>query len=230
MADIIQIRRGTAALWQLRNPILAQGEQGYETDTLKEKLGDGVTAWNDLQYKTLSSADPLNLGYYPTEAALTTAHPTGIEGNYAIVGATDTVWIWDIDTSDWVDSGNALGAVPINSIGLLELKQEILNALFPQRVDMGTSDILNWADPNATFVKNQTANSTFTFSNLPTGTKTKTITLHLNPGTYSGSFPAYCTKIGANVIEPSVANILVFECVNGNSGSELVYYTVNPNV
>jgi hypothetical protein len=36
---------------------------------------------------------------------LTTAHPTASAGNYAIVGSTDTVWIWDTDTSDWVNSG-----------------------------------------------------------------------------------------------------------------------------
>ncbi|SFS30851.1 hyaluronate lyase N-terminal domain-containing protein [Lutibacter maritimus] len=122
MADIIQIRRGTAALWTSRNPTLAEGEEGYETDTGKEKRGDGVTAWNDLQYKTVSSADPLNLGYYATESALRAAHPTGIEGNYAIVGATDTVWIWDVDTPDWVDSGSAAGLLPINSVGYAELK------------------------------------------------------------------------------------------------------------
>ncbi|GAG00923.1 unnamed protein product, partial [marine sediment metagenome] len=45
------------------------------------------------------------LGFYATENALTTAHPTASAGNYAIVGATDTVWIWDTDTVAWVDSG-----------------------------------------------------------------------------------------------------------------------------
>ena len=31
--------------------------------------------------------------------------PTGQNGQWAIVGATDTIWIWDSDTSAWVDSG-----------------------------------------------------------------------------------------------------------------------------
>jgi hypothetical protein len=48
MADIIQIRRDTAADWTSVNPTLADGEMGYETDT--EKFGDGVTAWNSLPY------------------------------------------------------------------------------------------------------------------------------------------------------------------------------------
>ena len=49
-------------------------------------------------------SDPHNLGWYATESALTTAHPTASAGDWAIVGATDTVWVWDTDTSAWVDS------------------------------------------------------------------------------------------------------------------------------
>lgn len=46
----IQVRRGTAAQWTSANPILASGEWGYETDTNKGKIGNGVTAWNSLAY------------------------------------------------------------------------------------------------------------------------------------------------------------------------------------
>ena len=50
MADMIQIRRDTAANWTSANPILAQGELGAETDTSKIKIGDGTTAWASLGY------------------------------------------------------------------------------------------------------------------------------------------------------------------------------------
>lgn len=50
MAQRIQVRRGTAAAWTTANPILAQGELGFETDTLKIKCGNGLTAWNSLAY------------------------------------------------------------------------------------------------------------------------------------------------------------------------------------
>lgn len=50
MADIIQIRRGTAAAWTAANPTLASGEKGLETDSRKTKTGDGVTAWTSLAY------------------------------------------------------------------------------------------------------------------------------------------------------------------------------------
>lgn len=46
----IRVRRGTAAAWTAANPILALGELGFETDTKKFKLGDGILAWNALAY------------------------------------------------------------------------------------------------------------------------------------------------------------------------------------
>ena len=46
----IQIRRGTAAQWTSANPTLSAGEQGFETDTGKFKIGTGSTAWTSLAY------------------------------------------------------------------------------------------------------------------------------------------------------------------------------------
>lgn len=41
-------------------------------------------------------------GWYATAAALRAAHPTGQNGDWAIVGgAIDTIWVWDTDTTDW---------------------------------------------------------------------------------------------------------------------------------
>lgn len=44
------LKRGTAARWAEVNPILEQGEPGFVYDQNKLKIGDGVTAWNDLPY------------------------------------------------------------------------------------------------------------------------------------------------------------------------------------
>lgn len=46
----IQFRRGTAAEWFAVNPVLDDGEPGFETDTGKLKIGDGVSTWNGLSY------------------------------------------------------------------------------------------------------------------------------------------------------------------------------------
>lgn len=61
----IQSRRGTAAAWSSANPVLDAGEFGFETDTLRLKIGNGVTAWTGLGYITdtgTSSAWPSILG------------------------------------------------------------------------------------------------------------------------------------------------------------------------
>jgi hypothetical protein len=56
MATRMQQRRGTAAQWISVNngsgPILAAGEIGFESDTNKFKIGDGVNHWVDLTYFT----------------------------------------------------------------------------------------------------------------------------------------------------------------------------------
>ena len=46
----IKIRRDLSTNWTSVNPKLLIGEQGYETDTGKMKVGDGTSAWNQLEY------------------------------------------------------------------------------------------------------------------------------------------------------------------------------------
>lgn len=54
---LIQTRRGTAAQWTAANPVLAIGEMGLETDTLKIKFGDGTANWAARTYLTVNAAD-----------------------------------------------------------------------------------------------------------------------------------------------------------------------------
>lgn len=49
-------------------------------------------------------SDPHNLGYYADLTALQTARPTGTDGDFAILGSTDTIWVWDSGTSAWKDT------------------------------------------------------------------------------------------------------------------------------
>ncbi len=46
----ILIRRDLAANWTNINPILSDGEMGYEKDTGKMKIGDGIKTWSQLSY------------------------------------------------------------------------------------------------------------------------------------------------------------------------------------
>jgi hypothetical protein len=50
MANKMQIRRDSATNWTGTNPTLSQGEMGYELNTGKLKIGNGVDAWVDLDY------------------------------------------------------------------------------------------------------------------------------------------------------------------------------------
>ena len=47
------------------------------------------------------------VGWYPNYEALYAAHDTGYDGNWAIVGDTDTIWVWDSDTGTWRDTGES---------------------------------------------------------------------------------------------------------------------------
>ena len=48
----MQQRRDTAANWAASNPVLLEGELGIVTDDPNlYKIGDGVTAWNDLKLR-----------------------------------------------------------------------------------------------------------------------------------------------------------------------------------
>jgi hypothetical protein len=55
--NLLKLRRGTAAQWNSANPVLNEGEPGFESDTKKFKIGDGTTIWNDLDYVTLDAGD-----------------------------------------------------------------------------------------------------------------------------------------------------------------------------
>lgn len=46
-------------------------------------------------------------GYFADPTSLKESVPTGADGDYAIVGTTDTIWLWDTDTQSWVDSHKA---------------------------------------------------------------------------------------------------------------------------
>ncbi len=51
----IQLRNDTASNWTSANSVLLKGEMGIEIDTLKYKIGDGSTSYNDLEYASGSA-------------------------------------------------------------------------------------------------------------------------------------------------------------------------------
>ena len=53
----LSIRRGTKDQWETENTVLLEGEPGWELDTRRLKIGDGETAWSDLNYYTVGDSE-----------------------------------------------------------------------------------------------------------------------------------------------------------------------------
>ena len=111
MATRMQQRRGTASQWTTANPILAAGEIGFESDTNKFKIGDGVNHWEDL-------------GYFLDETAL--------GGSF-----DDYIPLTQKGSANGVATLDGTGAIPVSQLGnliadapaLLDTLEEIAAAL-----------------------------------------------------------------------------------------------------
>lgn len=87
MAEIIQhiyqFKRGTAKRWNQLNPILKQGEPGFEYDTGKLKIGDGFTPWKALKY--INSSNNGDIVYEASVYNAPTKNDFPTIGNPAII-------------------------------------------------------------------------------------------------------------------------------------------------
>ena len=50
MSYLIQFRSDTSANWTAKNPVLAEGEPGFESNTGRLKIGNGTSPWSSLPY------------------------------------------------------------------------------------------------------------------------------------------------------------------------------------
>ncbi len=91
-------RRGTAAEWTAADPILLDGEPGYETDTGNLKVGDGSTAWTSLPYYSSAAGIPDTI--------------LDAKGDLIAASAADTAAILSVGTDGqilYADSGETTG-------------------------------------------------------------------------------------------------------------------------
>lgn len=190
MADLIQIRRDTAANWTSANTVLAQGELGAETDTSKIKIGDGATAWTSLAY--LIDAG----GYLTATSTNTLTNKT--------LGATTL-------------SGELTGADQIVSAINLKDYAEVTNAI--GGTGGGTQDIDLTLGNSVTATVDTSAN-TFTFSNPTATDELCGFTLILtNGGSQTVTWPASVDWPAATAPTLTAAGVdkLVFETVDGGT-------------
>ena len=99
----IRLRRDTATNWTSANPVLSSGQPGFETNTGRIKIGDGVTAWNSLAYRfetggtwggitgTLSAQTDLQTALNAKQATLVSATNIKTINGSTILGSGDLV-------------------------------------------------------------------------------------------------------------------------------------------
>ena len=102
----IQLRRDTAANWTSTNPTLGAGELGFETDTLKFKIGNGSSAWTALTY----SQDASLLSGTASITALTTSGNVIVGGDLTVNGTTTSI---NSSTIQVDDKNLELGSVAV---------------------------------------------------------------------------------------------------------------------
>jgi len=116
------MRNDLASNWVSVNPVLAQGEMGIESDTLKQKIGDGSSDWITLGY----SAQPT------TDANLQTLEKT-------VTGAINEV---NNDLSDHV--GNILNPHSVTKaqvgLGNVENTSDLTKLTVTEYIQLNTSD------------------------------------------------------------------------------------------
>jgi hypothetical protein len=135
MSVQIQIRRGNAIDWTNANPILAQGEIGFELDTNKIKIGNGSTAWNSLSYSGLVASD-LN-DYLKINNVLGTANEIeiSVSSGSLTIGLPSTI---NADTS-----GNAATATKLATTRAITLTGDVTGtANFDGSASAGISSTL----------------------------------------------------------------------------------------
>lgn len=190
-------RLGTSAVWAAANPVLALGEHGFDTTVKKEKIGDGVTAWNDLAFQeTGSSAWGDITGTLSAQTdlqnALDAKEPT-ITKSTGILSWTGAAWAWltsiaasfitqdsthrfatDTEKSTWNGKQDALGftAVPnTRTVAGKALSADVTLA----KADVGLGNVDNTSDANKPVSNDTQTALNAKQATLVSGTNIKTI-------------------------------------------------------
>jgi ribosomal protein L35AE/L33A len=113
---IIKKRRDTAANWATVNPVLGAGEEGYETDTGLSKIGDGTTAWNDVEYVAIAVVkEKVKNSTGSTIAKGAVVYISGANGDNALVSLADA----DSELTSSKTLGFASAAIADGAIGTI---------------------------------------------------------------------------------------------------------------
>lgn len=222
----------------LKNSFATGGFQGTAQD-LKDYI-DAVIETGGVQTVTgsaVDNTDPLNPVINVSGGG--TSEPP-VDETYANVTSliaeqnnqlTDYLYkVTDASDDPTVNSGKAIYLYLGTTVGTIAdylklWEEEEPASPYGTRVDMGSSFEIDWANPNEVFLKTIDSSTPFTDVNLPTGINVKNIRMYL---TGVGKFiPPIYWILRSSSYDVNKINRIEADCISGNSGSELVYYTVD---
>ena len=124
----IQLKKDTSEAWRINNPVLLDGEAGYESDTNLMKVGDGIHRWLELEYTNSGATAIASTANYAINAGAlggTSAADwakkfdnyvlnTRIEAVMSTASAADKIPT-SIAVTNWVKAQNFAGAGDITT-------------------------------------------------------------------------------------------------------------------
>ena len=131
-------------------------------------VGSALYTWREYQgwvkiYETesmdLDINDAINMfvGWVASPEQLNTLYPTGKDGMFAIVGTTDTIWVWDSESGAWVDTGQDQVMIN-NQWDSIENKPDYFPSTFELVVNTENNQTLTQTINNLTLVDTDLTN------------------------------------------------------------------------
>lgn len=141
----IQLRRGSYSAWGSANPVLNEGEPGYDTTNKTIKVGDATSSWSDLPEVILSASPSIESGGSKTYP-LVLISP---EINFKNTGETNiftvpTGHLFFIDRMEVVTTSiSSAGNAPYVRFGKSGSSSEFLSATQSQSNSQGSRHIVD---------------------------------------------------------------------------------------
>ena len=114
----------------------------YETESMDLDINDAINMF---------------VGWVASPEQLNTLYPTGKDGMFAIVGTTDTIWVWDSDSKAWVDTGQSQVEIN-NQWDSIENKPDYFPSTFELVINTENSQTLSQMINNLTSVDTDLTN------------------------------------------------------------------------
>jgi len=198
-----QLRRSISSNWTSTNPILQAGEPGFETDTYKLKIGDGITPWNLLPYISASGQ-----GSTGPQGNTGSTGPQGITGPTGSTGPQGITGPVSIPSGFSGSSGLAqnltISPLEISSINIVTQYQgyiwataSIEYASLDPHADHNVSSYIvinGTASPITRFTLNKKTANSESYGQISLNQRTA---IQLSAGTYTAKIYAYTDAINS---------------------------------